>query len=175
MTIIGDFYNGITNAAKPKLPPMAAPKGEPREKAGAPAPDGKPAGMPPAAGKSYPINMVLEFDHVELEGVISASRAQHSVKTISGENRKEIYQVYDTPCPVVNNGVIVTLKNGSSWTVIGKSYLSALHVDETSEIRTPDGCDVKLVVDGVEIPYKPGDYTGDILVSAYQIETPAMF
>lgn len=175
MTIIGDFYNGITNAAKPKFPPMAAPKGKPDKKPDAPAPEGKPAGMPPAPGKSYPINMVLEFDHVELEGVISASRAQHSVKTISGENRKEIYQVYDTPCPVVNNGVIVTLKNGSSWTVIGKSYLSALHVDETSEIRTPDGCDVKLVVDGVEIPYKPGDYTGDILVSAYQIETPAMF
>ena len=170
MTIIGDFYNGTTNAPKPKLPPMAAPKGAPGGK-----PEDQPAGMPPMEVKSYPINMVLEFDHVELEGVISASRAQHSVKTISGENRKEIYQVYDTPCPVVNNGVIVSLKNGSSWTVIGKSYLSSLYVDETSEIRTPDGCDVKLVVNGVEIPYKPGAYTGDILVSAYQIETPAMF
>lgn len=173
MTIIGDFYNGITNAAKPKMPPMAAKKAAPGGPGGAPG--GVPVGMPPMEVRSYPINLVLTLDHVELEGVISASRAQHAVKTISGENRKEIYQVYDTPCPVVNNGVIVTLKNGTVWTVIGKSYLSALHIDETSEIRTPDGCGVKLVVNGQEIPYAPGDYRGDILVSAYQVETPAMF
>lgn len=185
MTIIGDFYNGITNAKKPMMMPgMGAPGGKPGDKpAGGPLagdpkgekPGAAPAGMPPMNMKNYPINLVLTLDHVELEGVISASRAQHSVKKISGENRKEIYQVYDTPCPVVNNGVIVTLKNGTVWTVVGKSYISALHIDETSEIRTPDGCAVKLVVNGEEIPYAPGDYTGDILVSAHQMETPAMF
>ena len=157
MTIIGDFYNGITNAAKPKM--MPGPGGD--KKAGVPG-GGTPA-------KNYPINMVLTLDHVALEG------ARHASKTISGENRKEIYQVYDSPCPVINNGVIVTLKNGTTWTVVGKSYLSALHIDETSKIVTPDGCDVKLVVNGQEVPYAPGDYTGDILVSAYQIATPAMF
>ena len=125
--------------------------------------------------KSYPINLVLTLDHVELEGVISASRAQHAVKKISGSTRKEIYQVYDTPCPVVNNGVIVTLKNGTVWTLIGHNYLSALHMDESSRIVTPDGCDVELIVDGKEVPCVPGDYTGDIFLRAKQLPTPAMF
>lgn len=195
MTINGDFYNGITNAAKPKMmpgmpggapsgkpdgkpggmPPMGKPDGAPAGMPPAGKPDGAPAGMPPMNMKSYPINLVLTMDNVKLEGVVSASRAKHAVKTISGENRREIYQVYDTPCPVVNNGVILTLKNGSVWTVTGKSYLSALHVDETSLVRTPDGCAVKLVVNGEEIPYAPGDYTGDILVSAHQVAVPSMF
>ena len=170
MTIVGDFYNGTTNAPKPKVPPMAPPGGKPDGK-----PSGKPAGMPPMEVKSYPINLVLTLDHVELEGVISASRAQHAVKKISGSNRKEIYQVYDTPCPVVNNGVIVTLKNGTVWTLIGHNYLSALHMDESSRIVTPDGCDVELIVDGKEVPCVPGDYTGDIFLRAKQLPTPAMF
>ena len=188
MTIIGDFYNGITNAKKPMMmPPMPKPDGgKPAggspaggPPAGGPGGDkpagGPPAGMPGMNQKNYPINLVLTLDNVKLEGVISASRAQHAVKTISGSNRKEIYQVYDTPRPVVNNGVIVTLKNGTEWTVIGHNYLSALHIDETSVIKTPDGCDVEMTVDGVEIPCVPGDYTGDIFIRAKQLPTPAMF
>lgn len=180
MTIRGDFYNGITNAKKPMMMP-AAPGGDKKDKpAGGPGGPGgpmgdKPAGMPPMESKNYPINLVLTLDHVELEGVISASRAQHAVKTISGSNRKEIYQVYDTPCPVVNNGVIVTLKNGSCWTLVGHNYISALHLDETSSIVTPDGCDVELIVNGVEVPCVPGDYEGDIFLRAKQLPTPAMF
>ena len=170
MTILGDFYNGITNAKKPMgpMPGMGKPDG--KKPAGGP-----PAGMPPMNMKSYPINLVLTLDNVKLEGVISASKAQHAVKTISGSNRKEIYQVYDTPSPVVNNGVIVTLKNGTEWTIIGHNYLSALHIDETSKIQTPDGCDVELIVNGREIPCIPGDYTGDIFIRAKQLPTPAMF
>ncbi len=187
MTIYGDFYNGTTNAKKPMMmPPPAAPGGDKGDKpaggppAGGPggpggAPGGAPAGMPPMNMKNYPINLVLTLDNVKLEGVISASRAQHSVKKISGSNRKEIYQVYDTPSPVVNNGVIVTLKNGTEWTLIGHNYLSALHVDETSVIKTPDGCDVELTVNGKEVPYAPGDYEGDIFIRAKQLPTPAMF
>ena len=188
MTIVGDFYNGITNAKKPMGPMPAMPKPD-GDKPGAPA-GGPPAGGPPAGGppagsapmgmpgmnqKNYPINLVLTLDNVKLEGVISASKAQHAVKTISGSNRKEIYQVYDAPQPVVNNGVIVSLKNGTEWTIIGHNYLSALHIDETSVIRTPDGCDVEMIVDGKEVPCVPGDYTGDIFIKAKQLPTPAMF
>ena len=188
MTIVGDFYNGITNAKKPMMmPPMPAPGGGKDGKpAGGPppAPGGKPDGAPPAGGpngmpgmtqKNYPINMVLTLDNVKLEGVISASKAQHAVKTISGSNRKEIYQVYDTPQRVVNNGVIVTLKNGTEWTIIGHNYLSALHIEEGCAIKTPDGCEVEMTVDGVEVPCVPGDYTGDIFIQAKQLPTPAMF
>lgn len=175
MTMVGDFYNGTTNAPKPKIPPMPAPGSNPGGKPTEPPVGAKPAGMPPMEMKNYPINLVLTLDHVSLEGVISASRAQHAVKSISGSNRKEIYQVYDTPCPVVNNGVIVTLKNGTVWTLIGHNYLSALHIDESSSIVTPDGCDVELIVNGEEVPCKPGDYTGEIFLRAKQLPTPAMF
>lgn len=179
MTIYGDFYNGITNARKPMMmpnmpKPNADESGDPSSVSNKPV-GNPPMGRPPVQIKSYPINLVLTLDNVKLEGVISASRTQHAVKKISGSNRKEIYQVYDTPCPVVNNGVIVTLKNGTQWTIIGHNYLSALHVDETSEIRTPDGCDVELIVNGEEIPYKPGDYVGDIFLRAKQLPTPSMF
>ncbi len=76
---------------------------------------------------------------------------------------------------MVNNSIIVTLKNGTKWTIIGHNYLSAFHVDETSEIRTPDGCDVELIVNGEKIPYKPGDYVGNIFLRAKQLPTPSMF
>jgi len=168
------------------MPPMPAPGGTDNKPAGSSptAPGGKKEDIPPSGGpgglpginqKNYPINMVLTLDNVNLEGVISASRAQHSVKTISGSNRKEIYQVYDTPQPVVNNGVIVTLKNGTVWTIVGHNYLSALHIDESSVIRTPDGCEVELTVNGVELPCVPGDYTGDIFIKAKQLPTPSHF
>lgn len=183
MTIRGDFYNGITNAKKPMMmPAMGGPAGKSGGPGGPPAnapgmlpPAGdKEAGMP-MMPKNYPINLVLTLDHVELEGVISASRARHAVKKISGSNRKEIYQVYDTPSPVVNNGVILTLKNGTEWTVVGHNYLSALHIDESSRILTPDGCDVELIVNGQEIPCVPGDYVGEIFLCGKQLPTPAMF
>lgn len=186
MTIRGDFYNGTTNAKKPMMMPGAPgddKKDKPEGMPGGPGGPGgsggpqgdKPGAMPPMDAKNYPINLVLTLDHVELEGVISASRAQHSVKKISGSNRKEIYQVYDTPSPVVNNGVIVTLKNGSCWTIVGHNYLSALHFDDTSAIVTPDGCDVELIVNGQKVPCVPGDYEGDIFIRAKQLPTPAMF
>ena len=150
-------------------PPVGTPPaGE--KPAGAP-----PAGMPGMNQKNYPINLILTLDNVKMEGVISASKAQHAVKTISGSNRKEIYQVYDTPQPVVNNGVVVTLKNGTEWTLIGHNYLSALHIDETSRIKSPDGCDVELIVNGEEVSCVPGDYTGDIFLRAKQLPTPSMF
>jgi hypothetical protein len=61
------------------------------------------------------------------------------------------------------------------WTLWGHNYLSALHIDETSTIQTPDGCDVELIVNGQEVPCVPGDYTGDIFLRAKQLPTPAMF
>ena len=184
MTIIGDFYNGITNAKKPMVMPAMPAPGTDKPAGGPPVgtpPAGeKPAGAPPAGmpgmnQKNYPINLILTLDNVKMEGVISASKAQHAVKTISGSNRKEIYQVYDTPQPVVNNGVVVTLKNGTEWTLIGHNYLSALHIDETSRIKSPDGCDVELIVNGEEVSCVPGDYTGDIFLRAKQLPTPSMF
>jgi hypothetical protein len=40
--------------------------------------------------------------------------------------------VIDTPRTAVNDGAIVTLTNGSRWTVTGTSYLTSLTTDEGS-------------------------------------------
>ena len=50
------------------------------------------------------------------------------------DNCEELGEVVNTAQPVVNNGVIVALKNGAVWTVAGTSYLSSLTIDETSKV-----------------------------------------
>ena len=86
MTIYGDFYNGITNARKPMMmpnmpKPNADESGDPSSVGNKPV-GNPPMGRPPVQRKSYPINLVLTLDNVKLEGVISASRAQHAVKNL---------------------------------------------------------------------------------------------
>ena len=116
--------------------------------------------------KNYPTNLVLTFDNTKLKGIISASRSHHAVDVIRSDTRQEISQVYDSPCPAVNNGVIVHLKNGSTWTVWGRSHITALHLDETSQVLTPDGSKVIFQVNGVDTDLEPGkSYYGDLLVT----------
>ena len=68
------------------------------------------------------------------------------------DNCEELGEVVNTAQPVVNNGVIVTLKNGSVWNVAGTSYLSSLTIEE--------GCSVvgTLTVDGKDTEAVPGTY-----------------
>lgn len=171
MKIFGNFYNSTTNAQKPMMMGGGGPGNSGAPGGALPPPDAAPDGNAPSAmpftpQKNYPANLVLTFDQTELKGIISASRAHHAVSKITSDTRQEIYQIYDTPCEAVNNGVIVTLKNGSSWTVWGRSYLTALHIDESSCVKSPDGFPVLMTVDGVEAVPEPGkSYTGNILVT----------
>jgi len=155
--------------------PHSAPQNRPNPPGGAPggAPGGEPpkgGGMPPMMAamnqKNYPQNLILTFDNTKLKGIISASRSKHAVDKITSDTRQEIYQIYDTPCEAVNNGVIVRLTNGSSWTVWGRSYITALTIDETSGVYSPDGSPIIMKVDGVDVVPEPGKtYTGNILVT----------
>lgn len=105
-------------------------------------------------------NMVVNLDNTTLNGVISASFAQREKGELYPEDYKQIGEVENIPCPAVNNGVIVSLKNGSVWNVSGDCYLTSLTVEEGSEIVG----DVTL--DGEALIVEAGEtYTGDILVS----------
>ena len=190
MEIFGNFYNSITNAQKPMMmgmpgggPGGSPVGGSPAGVPGAPGGEHPKGGMPPMGGgehlkggmppmmaamnqKNYPQNLILTFDNTKLKGIISASRSKHAVDKITSDTRQEIYQIYDSPCEAVNNGVIVKLTNGSSWTVWGRSYITALHIDETSGVYSPDGSPIIMKVDGVDVTPEPGKtYTGNILVT----------
>jgi hypothetical protein len=97
-------------------------------------------------------NLVLTLDNTEITGIISSGYAVHPVggvdksipfggENIVGENgvtygyREYMGTVECTPSETVNNGVIVTLTNGSVWNVTETSYVSVLNVDETSTVN----------------------------------------
>jgi len=101
-------------------------------------------------------NLVLTFTGSTVEGVISAGTSKHNVSTITSAEYREISEVTNTPTAVVNNGVIVTLGAGSSWTVTGTSYLSALTLASDASVTAPSGRTATLTVDGTATELKPG-------------------
>ncbi|MFJ8110905.1 hypothetical protein [Streptomyces sp. NPDC096132] len=111
-------------------------------------------------------NLTLSFTGSTVEGVISASTAKHSVSTITSAEYREISEVTNTPSAVVNNGVLVTLGAGSTWTVTGTSYLSALTLASDATVTAPSGKTVTLTVDGTTTTLKAGTtYTGALTLT----------
>ncbi|MFE2431044.1 hypothetical protein ACFXJ5_30420 [Streptomyces sp. NPDC059373] len=112
------------------------------------------------------MNLVLTFDGAGIEGVISASASKHSVSTITKAEYLQIGEVTNTAQAVVNNGVIVGLKNGAEWTVTGTSYLSALSIGSDATVTAPSGKTVSLTVDGTATAITPGtSYTGALTLT----------
>jgi len=113
------------------------------------------------------LNMVLNFTSSRVEGVISATLAEHAVDTIDSSNWWELGNVSNTPQAAINNGAIVSLADGSQWTVTGTSNLTSLTLDATSSVSAPGfGKSVTMTVDGTTTAIKPGDtYTGAIILS----------
>ena len=97
------------------------------------------AGGGPGGGPAVGLNLVLNFASSQVTGVITATLAEHYVDTIDSSNWWELGHVSNTPQAVINNGVIVALTDGSTWTVTGTSYLSALSLDATSSVAGPRG------------------------------------
>ncbi len=150
IALVGDFFNAFGEPAMgppPPPPPAASTVSEP--------------GPPPAAQ-----NMALTFTESTVEGVISASRAQHSQTDIGAEDYELLGEITNTPCAAINNGVIVVLAD-SVWTVTDTSYLTSLTVDADSEIVAPAGYHVVMTVDGTETTIVPGApaYTGAIVLT----------
>lgn len=192
MTLRGDMFNGTSSlTGDTGMPPMGAlggdmpemPAGMPPmpeggfpgggmppmptgDTPGAPA-DGAP-GDPPGGGffSSTPMkNLGIHFQNTEFTGVISASVARHRVPKVTKENCEELGMVINTPTPVVNNGVIVTLDEKTTWTVTGDCYLSSLTLAEGAKILGAEGKKLSLTVDGRETALVSGSYTGAIQLS----------
>jgi hypothetical protein len=184
ITLTGDFYNSTRGggggamgapAGDAAAPAGGAPAGDAAAPAGAPpaggATDTTAAGAPPADGAGAPpggmmgggsINLGLTFDNSHLTGVITASTAKHDQATIAPEDYKLLGKVTNTPAEAVNNGVIVVLKNASTWTVTGTSYITSLTIGEGCTIEAAAGKTLIMKVDGVEKPIAAGTFTGHI-------------
>jgi hypothetical protein len=112
------------------------------------------------------LNLALTFDNSHVEGVISATTTKHHVSSIDSTQFLQLGEVTNTTGAVVNNGVIVDLAGGSSWTVTGTSYLSKLTIDATSSVVARPGSTVTLTVDGTAKTITPGTtYTGAITLT----------
>jgi hypothetical protein len=139
--LTGDFCNGL--------------RGGPSTGSGGPGPG-------PATG----LNLVLKFAASKVTGAITATLAQHHVATINSANWWELGHVTNTPQPSVNNGVIVSLAGGSTWTVTGTCYLTALSLDATSAVSGIRGEKVTMTVDGVTTAITRGSsYSGAIVIT----------
>lgn len=109
------------------------------------------------------LNMALNFDNATVTGVITSASADHVQDElyVDAEDYKMFGVLIHTACPAVNNGVIVSLTNGSTWNVTGDSYLTSLTTDTTAVINgtvTMGGEVVDTTVGGT--------WVGDIVVTA---------
>ena len=103
---------------------------------------------------------------------------------VAGQERSELGDLLAPPVPAerdlredagqparprrraINNGVIVSLASGGTWTVTGTSYLTSLSLDATSAVAVPPGGQVTVTVDGAATAIKPGaSYTGAIVLT----------
>ena len=108
------------------------------------------------------MNMALNFDDTEVTGVITSSSSDHLKDElyINEEDYRMFGVLVNTPCPAVNNGVIVSLANGSVWNVTGVSYLTCLTVDGSSTVNGV------VTVDGAAVDVSSGgSWKGEIVVS----------
>ncbi|MFD4506087.1 hypothetical protein [Streptomyces sp. NPDC058457] len=111
-------------------------------------------------------NMVLTFEDSSVEGVISATKAKHRVSSIDSSTFYELGIVTNTVQAAVNNGVVVKLNSGATWTVTGTSYLTSLTLAADAAVRAPRGRTVKLTVDGTETAITAGStYTGALTLT----------
>jgi hypothetical protein len=131
--------------------------------AGGPGGAGGGGGMPGGGGASGK-NLVLNFDKANITGTISATSSKHAKDEITSADYKLLGEVTNTPGAAVNNGVIVSLK-GSTWTVTGTSYLTALTIADGSEVKAPEGSTMTMTVNGVKKPIAAGSYKGAIVLT----------
>jgi hypothetical protein len=154
----GNFYNAFRGG-----PSTASTGGAGGAGGGPGGPGGGPGGG--QGGSQEGKNLVVTFDNCTLTGVVSAATAEHRVSKISSANYQEIGLITNTARPAINNGVLVTLKNGSTWQVAGTSYLSSLALDQGSAVVAASG-KLTVTVDGKAHDLTPGStVTGAIVVA----------
>lgn len=111
-------------------------------------------------------NMVLTFEDSTVEGVISATKTKHRVSSIDSSTFYELGIVTNTVQAAVNNGAVVKLNSGSTWTVTGTSYLTSLTLASDAAVKAPSVKKVTLTVDGTQTAIKAGaTYTGALVLT----------
>ncbi|MCD8117612.1 MAG: hypothetical protein LUE21_10990 [Oscillospiraceae bacterium] len=140
-------------------------------------------------------SLILSFDNCEINGAISSSSALHNAYSgyydaegneveadsideaiaagavegrITSDNATYLGNLTNYTSPTVNNGVWVTLTNGSVWTPDDTCYITRLYVDETSAINGT------VTIDGEAVELEAGvTYTGAIVVTPAEGEADA--
>lgn len=73
-------------------------------------------------------------------------------------------EVTNTVRAAVNNGVVVRLGSGSSWTVTGTSYVTGLALAADASVKAPRGKSLTMTVDRAETAVEAGrTYSGAIV------------
>lgn len=141
----------------PGMPPMGGPGG----------PGGMPEGMPPFMMGDAPKNLAVNLKSTTLEGVISSAKQHYrdGIKFLEETIREELSNVTQTPAPTVNNGVLVSLDEKSTWTVTGDSYITSLTLADGAKLAAPAGKKLEVTVDGKAAELKPGTITGKIHIA----------
>lgn len=102
-----------------------------------------------------------DYDALGNPVVIGEEKMQPQLGCIISKNATYLGEITNIAAPTVNNGVWVSLKNGSTWMPEGTSYLTRLEVSADSTI-----CGT-VTVDGTAVIPEAGKvYTGTIVVSA---------
>ncbi|MCC8356914.1 MAG: hypothetical protein LJU34_03545, partial [Oscillospiraceae bacterium] len=140
-------------------------------------------------------SLILSFDNCEINGAISSSSALHNAYSgyydaegneveadsideaiaagavegrITSDDATYLGNLTNYTSPTVNNGVWVTLTNGSVWTPDDTCYITRLYVDETSAINGT------VTIDGEAVELEAGvTYTGEIVVTPAEGEAEA--
>ena len=145
-------------------PGGAASGGMPGREGGAPG--GAEGGMPggaPGSGSTLAFTPVTDANGNYV--VIGDKKYDLYEGVITSKNATYLGDLINTPASAVNNGVIVSLTNGSVWTVYGTSYLTSLTIDNGS-IAAPEGMRLEMKVNGVKTEIKAGKtYTGNIVLT----------
>jgi len=158
-----------------------APRGEPpadaqgragaapqRGAGGAPGP-GEMGGMRggPGGGPAGEASMVFTPSTDANGNYVVVGEKKHGLNegVIVSKNATYLGDLINTPARAVNNGMIVSLKGGTVWTVTGTSYLTSLTIDDGS-IDAPERSKVAMTVNGARTEIKPGKtYTGNIVLT----------
>jgi hypothetical protein len=115
------------------------------------------------------LNMALNLDKSSVTGVISASESHHPTSKITKANQTEFHSITDTARPAVNNGVIVSLTNGSKWIVTGTSYITNFSIADGCSVAAPEGSKLVMTVNGAKKEIKAGKYTGKIALTVTKL------
>lgn len=152
--LVGDFFNATTNRVADRLP-------NPEEVTEVPPNFVRVRGI---RGKDLQgaKNLELTLVNASIVGLITSASAKYrdGVTIIDSTNCEEMSNVTCWASAPVNNGVILTMDANSKWTVTGTSYLTKLELAEGAVIQGKDGRRLHMYVNDVEMPVRPGAYTG---------------